>query len=61
MTYGEELLDCPACGRLSRHRVVRERVLAPAVWCQVCFVPRYLPAEPALHGNEIRAESAVAA
>lgn len=32
-----ELHHCPACGRHTRHRVSRDRKLAPMLWCQSCF------------------------
>lgn len=28
---------CPACGRMTRHAVFRERLLAAVLWCQHCF------------------------
>ncbi|NFV80194.1 hypothetical protein [Magnetospirillum aberrantis] len=34
---GDEFHHCPACGRRTRHRVSRERKLAPVLWCQSCF------------------------
>lgn len=33
----DEFHLCPACGQLSRHRVSRDRKLAPVLWCQNCF------------------------
>jgi len=33
----DEMRLCPHCGRLTRHRVTRERVLAPVFWCLACF------------------------
>jgi len=32
-----EIQRCPACGRMSRHRATRDRVLAPVLWCLSCF------------------------
>ncbi len=31
---------CPHCGRETRHSIVRERVLAPVMWCLSCFRTR---------------------
>ena len=33
----DEFHHCPACGRRTRHRVSRDRKLAPVLWCQTCF------------------------
>lgn len=33
----DEFHHCPACGRRTRHRVSRDRKLAPVLWCQSCF------------------------
>ena len=33
----DEFHHCPCCGRRTRHRVSRERKLAPVLWCQSCF------------------------
>mgnify|MGYP001809797411 CR=1 FL=1 len=36
--YAEnEFHHCPACGQRTRHRVSRDRKLAPVLWCQRCF------------------------
>ncbi|MFD2233755.1 hypothetical protein [Phaeospirillum tilakii] len=36
----DEIHLCPQCGQPTRHRVVRERVLAPVLWCLRCFHAR---------------------
>lgn len=36
-TTQDDFHHCPHCGRRTRHAVVRERVLAPALWCLSCF------------------------
>ncbi|WP_068437630.1 hypothetical protein [Magnetospirillum sp. XM-1] len=36
----DEFCHCPHCGRRTRHSVVRERVLAPVLWCLSCFRTR---------------------
>lgn len=33
----DEFHHCPSCGRRTRHRVSRDRKLAPVLWCQSCF------------------------
>lgn len=33
----DEFHHCPACTRRTRHRVSRDRKLAPVLWCQSCF------------------------
>ncbi|MBC7905916.1 MAG: hypothetical protein H7Y60_04100 [Rhodospirillaceae bacterium] len=33
----DEIHHCPACNKRTRHRVSRERKLAPVLWCQSCF------------------------
>lgn len=33
----DEFHHCPACARRTRHRVSRDRKLAPVLWCQSCF------------------------
>lgn len=33
----DEYHHCPACDRRTRHRVSRDRKLAPVLWCQGCF------------------------
>jgi hypothetical protein len=33
----DEFHHCPTCGRRTRHRVSRDRKLAPVLWCQGCF------------------------
>lgn len=33
----DEFHHCPACGQRTRHRVSRDRKLAPVLWCQRCF------------------------
>ncbi|CAA7626529.1 hypothetical protein [Magnetospirillum sp. UT-4] len=33
----DEFHHCPACARRTRHRVSRDRKLAPVLWCQRCF------------------------
>lgn len=33
----DEFHHCPACDRRTRHRVSRDRKLAPVLWCQSCF------------------------
>ncbi len=37
MPEQDEFHHCPACGRRTRHRVSRDRKLAPVLWCQSCF------------------------
>ena len=32
-----EHLHCPECGRKTPHRVSRDRVVAPVLWCLSCF------------------------
>lgn len=41
----DEYCHCPHCGRRTRHSVVRERVLAPVLWCLSCFRTRVEAAE----------------
>jgi hypothetical protein len=36
----DEFHHCPACNGRTRHRVSRERKLAPVLWCQRCFSVR---------------------
>jgi hypothetical protein len=36
----DEFRHCPHCGQLTRHSIVRERVLAPVLWCLGCFHTR---------------------
>ena len=36
----DDFRHCPHCGRLTRHSIVRERVLAPVLWCLGCFHTR---------------------
>lgn len=36
----DEFRHCPHCGRLTRHSIVSERVLAPVLWCLGCFHTR---------------------
>lgn len=36
----DEYCHCPHCGRRTRHSVVRERVVAPVLWCLSCFRTR---------------------
>ena len=33
----DEFHHCPSCDRRTRHRVGRDRKLAPVLWCQSCF------------------------
>lgn len=33
----DEFHHCPACNSRTRHRVSRDRKLAPVLWCQRCF------------------------
>lgn len=33
----DEFHTCPACNQRTRHRVSRDRKLAPVLWCQRCF------------------------
>ena len=33
----DEFHHCPACNQRTRHRVSRDRKLAPVLWCQRCF------------------------
>ena len=33
----DEFHHCPACDQRTRHRVSRDRKLAPVLWCQRCF------------------------
>ncbi len=42
----DEYCHCPHCNRRTRHSVVRERVLAPVLWCLSCFRTRVEAAEP---------------
>jgi hypothetical protein len=42
----DEFCHCPHCGRRTRHSVVRERVLAPVLWCLSCFRTRVEAVEP---------------
>jgi hypothetical protein len=35
-----EYCHCPHCNRETRHSIVRERVLAPVMWCLSCFRAR---------------------
>ncbi|MBX9634679.1 MAG: hypothetical protein K2X44_06825 [Magnetospirillum sp.] len=37
MSDKDEFHHCPACASRTRHRVSRERKLAPVLWCQSCF------------------------
>lgn len=39
----DEFCHCPHCGRRTRHAVVRERVVAPVLWCLSCFRTRVEP------------------
>ncbi|ARJ67151.1 hypothetical protein WV31_16490 [Magnetospirillum sp. ME-1] len=43
----DEFCHCPHCGRRTRHSVVRERVLAPVLWCLSCFGTRVEAVEAA--------------
>lgn len=43
----DEYCHCPHCGRRTRHSVVRERVLAPVLWCLSCFRTRVEAVEAA--------------
>jgi len=36
----DDFRHCPHCGRRTRHSIVRERVLAPVLWCLGCFHTR---------------------
>lgn len=45
----DEFCHCPHCGRQTRHSIVRERVLAPVLWCLSCFRTR-VEASPAERG-----------
>ncbi len=36
----DDFRHCPHCGRRTRHSIVRERVLAPVLWCMGCFRTR---------------------
>jgi hypothetical protein len=36
----DEFRTCPHCGQRARHSIVRERVLAPVLWCLNCFHTR---------------------
>ncbi|MCR6631839.1 MAG: hypothetical protein NVV74_18325 [Magnetospirillum sp.] len=36
-TQQDEFHHCPACQKRTRHRVCRDRKLAPVLWCQSCF------------------------
>jgi len=40
MSAQDDVCHCPHCGRMTRHSVVRERVLAPVLWCLSCFHAR---------------------
>jgi uncharacterized Zn finger protein len=42
----DEFCHCPHCNRRTRHSVVRERVLAPVLWCLSCFRTRVEAVEP---------------
>ncbi|WP_096701557.1 hypothetical protein [Magnetospirillum sp. 15-1] len=63
----DEYCHCPHCGRRTRHSVVRERVVAPVLWCLSCFrtrvevvgghadaMPSPRPARPADAGQSLR-------
>lgn len=41
----DEFHSCPACGQRTRHRVSRDRKLAPVLWCQRCFHVHIEPQE----------------
>lgn len=36
----DDFRHCPHCGQLTRHSIVRERVLAPVLWCLGCYHTR---------------------
>jgi hypothetical protein len=38
--HHDDICHCPHCGRRTRHSIVRERVLAPVLWCLSCFRTR---------------------
>lgn len=42
----DDFRHCPHCGRRTRHSIVRERVLAPVLWCLGCFHTRIGDDEP---------------
>ena len=52
----DEFHHCPACGQRTRHRVSRDRKLAPVLWCQRCFHVRILAEQshdmPASRGGQ---------
>jgi ribosomal protein L37AE/L43A len=48
----DEIHLCPQCGQPTRHRAVRERVLAPVLWCLRCFHTRIEPAAAGLAGGD---------
>ena len=40
MSARDDFLTCPHCGQRTRHSIVRERVVAPVLWCLSCFHAR---------------------
>lgn len=42
----DDFRHCPHCGHRTRHSIVRERVLAPVLWCLGCFHTRIGDDEP---------------
>ena len=48
----DEIHLCPQCGHPTRHRVIRERVLAPVLWCLRCFHTRIEPAAAGLAAGD---------
>ena len=38
--HHDDICHCPQCDRRTRHSIVRERVLAPVLWCLSCFRTR---------------------
>lgn len=49
----DEFHQCPACGLRTRHRVSRDRKLAPVLWCQRCFHV-HIQAEPQAASQPVR-------
>ncbi|OAN54102.1 hypothetical protein A6A04_12730 [Paramagnetospirillum marisnigri] len=50
----DEFRHCPHCGQLTRHSIVRERVLAPVLWCLGCFHTR-IGDDPPVQGHAMAA------
>ncbi|RAU22014.1 hypothetical protein CU669_09970 [Paramagnetospirillum kuznetsovii] len=52
----DEYCHCPHCNRETRHSIIRERVLAPVLWCLSCYRTRVgFDVQPSASGKQRRA------